>query len=112
MEPSQSVRFPASTEIGQRLSELDSREPVATTYLSLHAASKEVSPMGAVVVLLNTAIVANRIEKLVSDRSDGPMDTWDLMRRLAAALFDGTAQEIVVSAIDNSKDAVERGDVS
>lgn len=111
MEPSQSVRFPASAEIGQRLSELGSREPVATTYLSLHAASKEVSPMGAVVVLLNTAIVANRIEKLVPDRSDGPMDTWDLMRRIAEALFEGAAQEIVMAGIDSSKD-VERGDVS
>lgn len=107
MQPGESVRFPAAAEMSERLSALGSRAPAAAIYLSLHADCREVAPMGAVLVLMDAAIVANRIEDLASERSDGPMDKWDLMRQLAAALFDGHERDAVAEAINSSEDSVK-----
>lgn len=107
MQPGESVRFPAAAEMSERLSALGSRAPAATAYLSLHADCREVAPMGAVLVLLSAATATNRIEALSPDRSDGPMDKWDLMRQLAMALFDGLACEAVVAAVNCSEDRVK-----
>lgn len=107
MQSGESVRFPAASEIAERLRALGSREPAATLYLSLHAGGREVAPMGAVLVLLSAALATNRIEDLVSERSDGPVDAWDLMRQLVTALFDGPARDAVMEAIKNSEDRVK-----
>lgn len=107
MKFGESVRFPAAAEAAERLRALGSREPAATIYLSLHADGREVASMGAVLVLLNTALVVNRIEGLASERSDEPMEMWDLMRKLATALFDGHEQDVVMEAINSSENRVK-----